>query len=103
MTYSHSEEIKMLRVVLTKTDSFPTREELCTSERAVGEKFFEDIELDWAGYIVLDDMFNLSAQWLARIEDQEAILNRVDHLELVDHKINVFVIDEEETEELMLI
>ncbi len=93
----------MLRVVLTRTNKLSTRDELCTSERVVGEKLFEDITLDWAGYIVLTDNFNLSAQWLARIEDQDTILNRVEQLELVDRKINVFLIDDEEAEELILI
>lgn len=92
-----------IRIILTNTRDIPSREELCTREREVGEKYFEGFELDWAGYIVEDDTFNLSAQWLGRVEDQDAILHRIEHTELAGYDLRVYLVDDEELEEQQLV
>ncbi|MNK39755.1 hypothetical protein D3C87_583750 [compost metagenome] len=92
-----------IRIVLTNTEGFPTREELSTRDRNVGEKYFEGIDMEWGGHIVIEDKFNLSAQWLAPIEAQEAVLSRIEHTELKGYEVNVFLVDDEELEELILV
>ncbi len=106
MTYSHFEEYEMskrLRVVLTNTQHIPTRSEISSIERSVGEQFFSGLPLEWAGWIVENDAFKLSAHWIADYALLDDVVNRVEHNELQGYKINVYLSDDEETEEEQII
>jgi len=105
MTYSHSEELIMprrLRVFLTNTQHNPTRAEISSIDRSVGERFFHDIQLEWAGWAVLDDEFKLSAQWLTEESQLTELTYRVEHNELQGYRIRIYFVDDEEAEETQI-
>lgn len=103
MTYSASEEFIMnrqLRIVLTHRKCAPTREELSTTERQLGENYFTGIPLEWAGWIASNDSFCLSAQWLCPLEHLDEILSLIERTDgMTDHIISMTILDDEEAEE----
>lgn len=106
MTYSLSEEFEMtkqLRVCLTNMQHRPTRGEIVSVEKNVGEQFFDGIQLSWGGWILLDDTAQLSAQWLTSYDQLENIADRIVHNDLQGYQFNVYVLDDEENEELQVI
>jgi hypothetical protein len=54
----------MHRVLLINQTKNPSREEISTSERSVGELFFAKFDLKWAGYNLVPDGMKKAAGWL---------------------------------------
>lgn len=55
----------MNRVILVNLNKAPTREELTSSERTVGDRFLNGLSgVEYAGYIVVPGSMKLGAQWL---------------------------------------
>jgi len=56
----------MNRVVLINKTKNPSREELVTSERRMGELVFAPRlnDLNWAGYIIVEGQGRLAANWV---------------------------------------
>lgn len=63
----------MNRVVLINKTKGPTREELTTSERRVGELLFTQFpELRYAGYVIVTGRGTKAANWIIPNESVEA-------------------------------
>jgi len=73
------------------------------NERILGNTYFSDFNLEWAGHILLTDTCQLSAQWLYETNDVVELENYILTHDLVGHKIAVYEIDDEEPEEALII
>lgn len=105
MTYSVSEELNMqdsIRVVMTSKQGNPTRDELNTVDRIIGETKLAGLPLEWSGWIVDTDTMKLSCQWILPSEYVEEVLELIELDQLVSHNFSVYLIDDEEAEEIKL-
>jgi hypothetical protein len=81
MTCLVSEELQMephYRIVLTRSFENPDRSTLVQTDRAVGETFLQDLPVEWAGMILIEDAFKISVQWLL---DQDHIDMALEYFE----------------------
>lgn len=91
---------KQIRIVMTNALCSPSREEISGNERALGEAYFKEFPLEWAGWIVQEDTFNLSAQWLCPFEHLDHIVQHVELTDgIADRLLNITIVDDEEAEE----
>lgn len=54
----------MLRIILTRTNDSPSRQAITEHDRTIGDRWFNGLDAEYAGYIILEDTGCLSAQWI---------------------------------------
>lgn len=81
----------MNRVLLINKTKAPTREELVTSERRMGELLFARFpELQWAGYITTLGYNRMSANWIIPNDSMESFKEFASSLDSDTYEIAVF-------------
>lgn len=94
---------KRLRVLLTNTQHNPTRAEIVAYDRPVGERFFDGIPMEWAGWGIREGSMKLSAQWLVNFDHLSDMTYRVEHSEFSGYTVGIFIVDDEEAEEAQVV
>jgi hypothetical protein len=105
MTCLVSEELQMephYRIVLTRSFENPDRSTLVQTDRAVGETFLQDLPVEWAGMILIEDAFKISVQWLLDQDHIDMALEYFERNALEDFRISVFKVDDQEPEEILI-
>lgn len=78
----------MHRVILINRKSSPSRKELVTNERRVGEMIFADFpSLDFAGYVIPEGTFKKAANWIIPEKIFDRFLSFVESVESNDYDI----------------
>jgi len=93
----------LLRIIMTNTTHVPTREEIQTVDREIGQQYLEDFGVEWAGYIVLEDTLKLSAQWLLETFTRDEIVEHVLAHQIPGYNFSVYEVDEEAESEIKLV
>lgn len=92
-----------LRITLTNTHHNPTREEISSHDRRMGEQALAGLPIEWAGWVVLNDQFKLSAQWLVFGVDPSEVMDHLQLHEIEGYRFNVYQSIEDENEEIQLV
>ena len=78
----------MHRVILINKTKSPTREELVSSERRMGEVIFADFPtLDFAGYVIAEGTFKKAANWIIPPEEFSRFLSFAESIDCQDYDI----------------
>lgn len=63
----------MHRILLVNKTKNPSRDEMSTTERTVGELFFASFDLQWAGYNIVESHMKKAAGWIVPVPQVSAM------------------------------
>lgn len=78
------------RVILVNTQKAPSREELSTSEREIGDNIFSPFELEYGGYEIVEGSGKKSARWMVPDEKWDAVLDFVESFKVEGYELMLF-------------
>ena len=81
----------MNRVLLVNTTKAPTREELVSTDRAIGDALFASFGIDFGGYIVVPGDMKLAAQWLVPNDKVRVVQQYVENVKIPGYEAQIHV------------
>lgn len=80
----------MNRVFLINKNKSPDRKELISSERAAGDLFFAQYDLQWAGFILVEGRGKKCANWIIPEKSLDDFLEFLKNHEFEGYEVQVF-------------
>lgn len=77
------------RIILLSTERAPSREELQTSERCVGDVFLSPLELEYGGYEIVTGTGKMAARWMVPDEKWDRALDFVESYALEGYDVQL--------------
>lgn len=92
----------MNRVLLVNlVEEYPERDHISKVDRAAGDLFFASFGLEYAGYILVEGVGCLAAQWIVPDDKLDAVMKYVSTNDLDGYEVRVFAGVEQDNGSMM--